>query len=238
MKKTIFIIVAVLLVSSIGVLTYFKNFNKNSSNNNNNNVTGKTNDSLVISIISFGKISDEKMLISGKVERGIAKTGDEVSLVGMSDEIIDTKISSLSSFSGTIKSVEDLKEAEKVDEAKEGDTIFLTIDNVSETQVKIGQVLAAPNTIGAHDKMDVNIYVYTKEEGGRNTPFFNDYSPLFRFWNEAVEGKITLDKEIKPGERGKATVNIKEKIAMNEGMEFDIVEGGRKIGKATITKVY
>ena len=86
--------------------------------------------------------------------------------------------------------------------------------------------------------MDVNIYVYTKEEGGRNTSFFNGYSPLFRFWNEALEGKITLDKEIKPGETGKATVNIEEKIAMNEGMEFDIVEGGRKVGKATVTKVY
>lgn len=234
MKKTILIIVAVLLVSSIGVLTYLKIFNKNTDDNG----TGKTNDSLIISIISFSKISDEKLFITGKVERGTVKTGDEVSLVGMSDKIIDTKISSLSSFSGTINNIEDLKDAEKIDEAKEGDTIFLTIDNVSEDQVKTGQVLAAPNTIEAHSKMDVNIYVYTKEEGGRNTSFFNGYSPLFRFWNEALEGKITLDKEIKPGETGKATVNIEEKIAMNEGMEFDIVEGGRKVGKATVTKVY
>lgn len=234
MKKTILIIVAVLLVSSIGVLTYLKIFNKNTGDNE----TNKTNDSLVISIISFSKISDERMFISGKVERGIVKTGDEVSLVGMGDEVVDTKISSLSSFSGNINSIEDLKDAENVDEAKKGDTIFLTIDNVLESQVKMGQVLATPNTIKAHDKMDANIYVYTKEEGGRNISFSNDYSPLFRFWNEAIEGKITVDKEIKPGETGRATVNIKEKIAMDEGMEFDIVEGGRKVGKATVTKVY
>lgn len=234
MKKTVFIIVTLLLVSLVGVLVYFKIFNKNTDNN----VTGKTKDSLVISIISFSKISDETMFISGKIERGIVKTGDDVSLIGMGDEVIDTKISSLSSFSGTIKSVEDLENAEKVDEAKEGDMVFLTIDNVSENQVKIGQVLATPNTIKAHDKMDANIYVYTKEEGGRNTSFFNGYSPLFRFWNEAIEGKILVDKEIKPGETGKATVEIKEKIAMDEGMEFDIVEGGRKVGKATVTKVY
>ena len=143
MKKTILIIAAVLLVSSIGVLTYLKISNRNASDNG----TGKTNDSLIISIISFSKISDEKLFMTGKVERGTVKTGDEVSLVGMSDKIIDTKISSLSSFSGTINNIEDLKDAEKVDEAKEGDTIFLTIDNVSEDQVKIGQVLATPNTI-------------------------------------------------------------------------------------------
>ena len=129
MKKTILIIVAVLLVSSIGVLTYLKISNRNAGDNGTDK-PGKTNDSLVISIISFSKISDEKLFMTGKVERGTVKTGDEVSLVGMSDEIINTKISSLSSFSGTISNVEDLKDAEKVDEAKEGDTIFLTIDNV------------------------------------------------------------------------------------------------------------
>ena len=104
MKKTILIIAAVLLVSSIGVLTYLKISNRNASDNG----TGKTNDSLIISIISFSKISDEKLFMTGKVERGTVKTGDEVSLVGMSDKIIDTKISSLSSFSGTINNIEDL----------------------------------------------------------------------------------------------------------------------------------
>jgi len=174
-------------------------------------------------------ITGRGTVATGRVERGIVKTGDNVEIVGLTEEARTVVVTGVEMF------------RKLLDEAQAGDNIGVLLRGVQRTEIERGQVLAKPGTIKPHTKFDSEVYVLSKEEGGRHTPFFNGYRPQFYFRTTDVTGNIQLEEGIEmvmPGDNARFSIELITPIAMEEGLRFAIREGGRTVGAGVVTKVY
>ena len=172
-------------------------------------------------------ISGRGTVVTGRVERGIIKVGEEIEIVG----IIDT-------VKTTCTGVEMFRKL--LEQGQAGDNVGLLLRGTKREDVQRGQVLAKPGSIKPHDHFTGEIYVLSKDEGGRHTPFFNNYRPQFYFRTTDVTGSIELpaDKEmVMPGDNVSITVKLISPIAMEEGLRFAIREGGRTVGAGVVAKI-
>ena len=174
-------------------------------------------------------ITGRGTVATGRVERGQLKIGDEVELVGLTEEKSKTVVTGIEMFRKVL------------DYAEAGDNIGALLRGVQRSDIKRGQVLCKPGSIEPLTKFVGQVYVLKKEEGGRHTPFFNNYRPQFYFRTTDVTGVITLpaDKEMcMPGDNVEINVELITPIAIEEGLRFAIREGGRTVGSGVVTKVY
>ena len=173
-------------------------------------------------------ITGRGTVVTGRVERGQVKVGDEVHIVGLQDEPRKTVVTGVEMF------------RKLMDYAEAGDNIGCLLRGVDRKEVERGQVLAKPGTIHPHTKFNGEVYVLTKEEGGRHTPFFNGYRPQFYFRTTDVTGVAMLPEGIEmvmPGDNIKMTIELITPIAIEEGLRFAIREGGRTVGSGVVTSV-
>jgi elongation factor Tu len=173
-------------------------------------------------------ITGRGTVATGRVERGIVKVGDEVQIVGLTEETKKTVVTGVEMF------------RKLLDQAVAGDNIGVLLRGVDRNEVERGQVLAKPGSITPHTKFEGEVYVLTKEEGGRHTPFFNGYRPQFYFRTTDVTGVANLPAGIEmvmPGDNIKMSIELITPIAMEEGLRFAIREGGRTVGAGVVTKV-
>jgi elongation factor Tu len=172
-------------------------------------------------------ISGRGTVVTGRVERGIVKVGDEVEIVGIKPT---TKT--------TVTGVEMFRKL--LDQGEAGDNVGVLLRGTKREEVERGQVLAKPGSITPHTKFEAEVYVLTKEEGGRHTPFFQGYRPQFYFRTTDVTGSCELPKGtemVMPGDNIKMVVTLIAPIAMEEGLRFAIREGGRTVGAGVVAKV-
>jgi len=170
---------------------------------------------------------------TGRIERGVVKVGDEVEIVGLADEIRKTTVTGVEMFNKTLE------------EGQAGDNVGLLLRGIEKKDLERGQVIAKPGSITPHTKFNAEVYVLTKEEGGRHTPFFPGYRPQFFFRTTDVTGAIIEIKSREgkpvemcmPGDNIEMTAEIISKIAMEEGLRFAIREGGRTVGAGVVTKI-
>ena len=172
-------------------------------------------------------ISGRGTVVTGRVERGIVHVGDEIEIVGLNPT---TKT--------TCTGVEMFRKL--LDEGKAGDNVGVLLRGTKREEVERGQVLAKPGSITPHTKFEAEIYVLSKEEGGRHTPFFKGYRPQFYFRTTDVTGEMILPEGVEmimPGDNTKLTVELIAPIAMEDGLKFAIREGGRTVGAGVVTKI-
>ena len=172
-------------------------------------------------------ISGRGTVVTGRVERGIVKTGDEVEIVGMKDT---TK--------SVCTGVEMFRKL--LDEGRAGENIGALLRGTKREDVERGQVLAKPGSINPHTKFEAEVYVLSKDEGGRHTPFFKGYRPQFYFRTTDVTGAVELPEGVEmvmPGDNLKFVVELIAPIAMDEGLRFAIREGGRTVGAGVVSKI-
>ena len=173
-------------------------------------------------------ISGRGTVATGRVERGTAKVGDQMEIVGIRPERLTTTITGLEMF------------RKSLDFAQAGDNIGALLRGVDRTQIERGQVLAKPGSVHPHTKFEGQVYVLTKEEGGRHTPFFSNYRPQFYFRTTDVTGIINLPEGTEmcmPGDNVVMTVELLTAVAMEEGLRFAIREGGRTVGSGVVSKI-
>jgi elongation factor Tu len=166
-------------------------------------------------------------VVTGRVERGVIKVGEEVEIVGIrpTAKTICTGVEMFRKL---------------LDQGQAGDNVGVLLRGTKREEVERGQVLAKPGTITPHTKFTAEIYVLSKEEGGRHTPFFNGYRPQFYFRTTDVTGAIELPagtEMVMPGDNISITVNLISPIAMEEGLRFAIREGGRTVGAGVVAKI-
>jgi len=172
-------------------------------------------------------ISGRGTVVTGRVERGIVKVGEEIEIVGLKPTI-KTVCTGVEMF------------RKLLDEGQAGDNVGILLRGTKREEVERGQVLAKPTTITPHTKFSAEIYVLSKEEGGRHTPFFNGYRPQFYFRTTDVTGSLELAKGtemVMPGDNVSITVALIQPIAMEEGLRFAIREGGKTVGAGVVSKV-
>eukprot|EP01012_Entosiphon_sulcatum_P005106 TRINITY_DN12185_c0_g1_i1.p1 TRINITY_DN12185_c0_g1~~TRINITY_DN12185_c0_g1_i1.p1 ORF type:complete len:397 (-),score=20.96 TRINITY_DN12185_c0_g1_i1:958-2148(-) len=183
--------------------------------------------SFLLPIEDVFSISGRGTVVTGRIESGIVKVGEEVEIVG----IRDTQKS-------TCTGVEMFRKL--LDEGRAGDNVGILLRGTKRDEVERGQVLAKPGTIKPHTKFEAEVYVLSKDEGGRHTPFFNGYRPQFYFRTTDVTGSCDLPEGIEmvmPGDNVKLIVNLHSPIAMDEGLRFAIREGGRTVGAGVVAKI-
>src|SRR5215216_6771684 len=174
----------------------------------------------------FG-IKGRGTVVTGRIERGVVKVGDEVEIVG----IVETRKT-------TVTGVEMFKKL--LDEGQAGDNVGCLLRGVEREDVQRGQVLAKPGSIKPHTKVEAQVYVLSKEEGGRHTPFFNGYRPQFYVRTTDVTGAIGLPEGVEmvmPGDNILMTIELIQPVAIEEGLRFAIREGGRTVGAGVVTKI-
>lgn len=167
-------------------------------------------------------------VVTGKIEQGIVKVGDDIEIVG----IRDTRKTTCTGVEMFHKSL---------DQGQAGDNAGLLLRGIERDDVERGQVLAKPGTIKPHTKFDAEVYVLTKDEGGRHTPFFKGYKPQFYFRTTDVTGNIELPAGVEmvmPGDNIQMAVELQAPIAMTEGLRFAIREGGRTVGSGVVAKIH
>lgn len=172
-------------------------------------------------------ISGRGTVVTGRIERGIIKVGEEVEIVGLRD-----------TQKTTCTGVEMFRKL--LDEGRAGDNVGVLLRGTKKDDVERGQVLAKPGSITPHKKFEAEVYVLSKEEGGRHTPFFKGYRPQFYFRTTDVTGEVILGagvEMIMPGDNTKMEVHLIAPIAMEEGVRFAIREGGRTVGAGVVTKI-
>jgi len=172
-------------------------------------------------------ISGRGTVVTGRIEQGIVKTGDPIEIVGITDT---TKT--------TCTGVEMFRKS--LDEGRAGENCGVLLRGVERDDVERGQVLCAPGSISPHTEFEAEIYVLSKEEGGRHTPFFSNYRPQFYFRTTDVTGACALPEGVEmvmPGDNIKMTVTLIAPIAMEEGLKFAIREGGRTVGAGVVAKI-
>jgi len=172
-------------------------------------------------------ISGRGTVVTGRVERGVIKVGEEIEIVGLKPTI-KTVCTGVEMF------------RKLLDEGQAGDNVGILLRGTKREEVERGQVLAKPGSITPHTKFTAEVYVLSKEEGGRHTPFFNGYRPQFYFRTTDVTGSIELPKGtemVMPGDNIQMTVALIQPIAMEEGLRFAIREGGRTVGAGVVAKV-
>ena len=173
-------------------------------------------------------ISGRGTVATGRVERGVIKTGETVEIVGLSEEKKSTVVTGLEMFRKTL------------DYAEAGDNVGALLRGIAKTDIERGQVLCKPGSIHPHTKFVGQVYVLTKEEGGRHTPFFNNYRPQFYFRTTDVTGIITLPEGTEmcmPGDNVDMNVELITPIAIEKGLRFAIREGGRTVGSGAVIEI-
>ncbi len=173
-------------------------------------------------------ITGRGTVATGKVERGIVKNLDPVEIVGLEDEVKKTTITGIEMF------------RKQLDFAQAGDNVGALLRGIQRNEIERGQVLAKPGSIHPHKDFEGQVYVLTKEEGGRHSPFFNGYRPQFYFRTTDVTGSIELQKGIEmvmPGDHTTINVKLITPIAIEEGLRFAIREGGRTVGSGVVSKI-
>ncbi len=173
-------------------------------------------------------ISGRGTVVTGRVERGTLKVGDEVEIVGLRDEPIKTVATGIEMFRKVL------------DEALPGDNVGVLLRGVGKDEVERGMVVAKPGTINPHRKFKAEVYVLSKEEGGRHTPFFSGYQPQFYFRTTDVTGKVKLPDGVEmvmPGDNVTFEVELLKPVAIERGLRFAIREGGRTVGAGVVTEI-
>ena len=173
-------------------------------------------------------ISGRGTVVTGRVERGTLKLSDEVEIVGLSKDRKKTVVTGIEMFRKTL------------DQAEAGDNVGVLLRGIQREEVERGQVLSKPGTIHPHTKFKAQVYVLTKEEGGRHTPFFNGYRPQFYFRTTDVTGLIDLPagtEMVMPGDNVDMTIELITPIAIEQGLRFAIREGGKTVGSGVVSEV-
>ncbi|HAJ91015.1 MAG TPA: elongation factor Tu, partial [Gammaproteobacteria bacterium] len=172
-------------------------------------------------------ISGRGTVVTGRIERGIIKVGEEIEIVGVKD-----------TQTTTCTGVEMFRKL--LDEGRAGDNVGILLRGTKREEVERGQVLAKPGSITPHTKFECEVYILSKDEGGRHTPFFSNYRPQFYFRTTDVTGACDLPEGVEmvmPGDNIKMTVSLIAPIAMEDGLRFAIREGGRTVGAGVVSKV-
>jgi elongation factor Tu len=173
-------------------------------------------------------ITGRGTVATGRIERGVIKVGETIELVGMTKQTQSTVVTGVEMF------------RKLLDEGRAGDNVGCLLRGLKREDIQRGQVLAAPKSITPHTKFTANVYVLSKDEGGRHTPFFNGYRPQFYFRTTDVTGTAHLPEGVEmvmPGDNVDMTVEMIAPIAMEEGLRFAIREGGRTVGAGRVTKI-
>ena len=173
-------------------------------------------------------ITGRGTVATGRVERGVLHLNEEVEIVGIKEEIQKTTVTGIEMF------------RKLLDEAQAGDNIGALLRGIKREQIERGQVLCKPGTIKCHKKFTAQVYVLTKDEGGRHTPFFNNYRPQFYFRTTDVTGVISLPEGTEmcmPGDNVEMTIELIHPIAMEQGLTFAIREGGRTVGSGRVATI-
>ena len=173
-------------------------------------------------------ITGRGTVATGRVERGTLHVSDEVEIIGIHEDIKKTVVTGIEMF------------RKLLDEAQAGDNIGALLRGIQRTEIERGQVLIKPGTVTCHTKFTCQVYVLTKDEGGRHTPFFNNYRPQFYFRTTDVTGVCELPAGTEmcmPGDHVEMTVELIHPVAMEEGLRFAIREGGRTVGSGTVAKI-
>ena len=173
-------------------------------------------------------ISGRGTVVTGRVERGVLKVGENVEIVGIKDETIKTVCTGLEMF------------RKLLDDAQAGDNVGVLIRGIKRDEVERGQVVAKPGSITPHTKFKAEVYILSKEEGGRHTPFFAGYRPQFYFRTTDVTGVVSLPEGVEmvmPGDNVHIEASLIQPIAMEEGLRFAIREGGRTVGAGVVSEI-
>jgi elongation factor Tu len=173
-------------------------------------------------------ITGRGTVVTGRVEQGVLKLGDEVEIVGIEPQTSKTVVTGIEMF------------RKMLDEAQAGDNAGILLRGTKKDEVQRGQVLCKPGSITPHTKFKGQVYVLSKDEGGRHTPFFNNYRPQFYFRTTDVTGSVKLPdgtEMVMPGDNTEMEVELIQPIAMDEGLRFAIREGGRTVGAGRVTKI-
>ena len=189
----------------------------------------ETDKPFLMSIEDVFSIKGRGTVATGRIERGVIKVGDEAEIVGLSAETLKTTVTGVEMFQKTL------------DEGQAGDNVGCLLRGVEKTDIQRGQVLGKPGSIKPHTKFEGQVYVLTKEEGGRHTPFFSGYKPQFYFRTTDITGKLTLmggAEMCMPGDNVELEVDLEGKgVAMEEGVRFAVREGGRTVGSGVVTRI-
>jgi elongation factor Tu len=173
-------------------------------------------------------ITGRGTVVTGRVERGVLKVNETVDIVGIHPQKLSTTVTGVEMF------------RKLLDEARAGENVGLLLRGVKREEVERGQVVIKPGTTTPHTDFDANVYILSKDEGGRHTPFFNNYRPQFYFRTTDVTGVVTLPEGtemVMPGDNTEMKVELIQPIAMEEGLRFAIREGGRTVGAGRVTKI-
>ncbi len=173
-------------------------------------------------------ITGRGTVATGRVEAGVLHLNDKVQIVGLTEDVKETTVTGIEMF------------RKLLDDAEAGDNIGALLRGITRTEIQRGQVLAAPGTIKCHTKFTAQVYVLTKDEGGRHTPFFNNYRPQFYFRTTDVTGVIQLPEGTEmcmPGDNIEMTIELIHPIAMDQGLTFAIREGGRTVGSGRVATI-
>jgi elongation factor Tu len=165
---------------------------------------------------------------TGRIERGVVKVGDEVEMVGLAPESRKTTCTGVEMFNKTLE------------QGQAGDNVGCLLRGIKREEIQRGQVLAKPGSITPHTRFEAEVYVLSKEEGGRHTPFFSGYRPQFYFRTTDVTGTANLlagAEMCMPGDNARLGIELSKPIAMDDGVRFAIREGGKTVGSGVVTKI-
>ncbi|KAK9807157.1 hypothetical protein WJX73_001248 [Symbiochloris irregularis] len=181
-----------------------------------------------LSVEDVFSIQGRGTVVTGRIEQGIVRTGDEVQIIGINPTIVKSTVTGVEMFKKTLN------------EGQAGDNVGLLLRGIKREDVLRGQVVCKPNAIKAHKKFEGEVYVLTKDEGGRHTPFFSNYKPQFFFRTADITGTVTLPQGtemVMPGDNVSANFELISPVAMEQGLRFAIREGGRTVGAGVVSKV-
>ena len=173
-------------------------------------------------------ISGRGTVATGRVEKGTLKVGDTVEIVGLTDKTSEAVVTGVEMFH------------KQLDQAESGDNVGILLRGVQRDEISRGQVLAKPGSVQPHTEFEGQVYVLTKEEGGRHTPFFSGYRPQFFFRTTDVTGDIELEEGVEmvmPGDNATFKIKLQKPIALEEGLRFAVREGGRTVASGVVTKI-
>jgi len=173
-------------------------------------------------------ITGRGTVVTGRIERGVLKINAEIEIVGIKDSSSKTTVTGIEMF------------RKLLDEGRAGENVGLLLRGTKREDVERGQVICKPGSITPHTEFDANVYILSKEEGGRHTPFYDNYRPQFYFRTTDVTGVVHLPEGtemVMPGDNTEMKVDLIQPIAMEEGLKFAIREGGRTVGAGRVTKI-
>ena len=173
-------------------------------------------------------ITGRGTVVTGRVERGILKVNEEIEIVGIKDTSTKTTVTGVEMF------------RKLLDEARAGENVGLLLRGTKREDVERGQVICKPGSITPHTEFDAQVYILSKDEGGRHTPFYDNYRPQFYFRTTDVTGVVHLPEGVEmvmPGDNTDMKVDLIQPIAMEEGLQFAIREGGRTVGAGQVTGI-